>query len=65
MLGKILLGGLIGFLFGVGMTWFLVASQGNSAGRMGMSPLIAVPIPVLAIVGLIVGAVYGMNSKRK
>jgi hypothetical protein len=42
----------------------LLASSGRSAGRMGISPLILLPVPALAIVGAIAGYVIGVLKAR-
>jgi hypothetical protein len=64
MVWKCLLGGAAGFLLGVGVFFLLLGSTGNTAGRMGVSPLIFLPPVLLAIVGSVVGAVIGIMMTR-
>ena len=59
-----LLGLVAGFASGSAIMVALLASSGRSAGRMGISPLILLPVPALAIVGAITGYVIGVLKAR-
>jgi len=59
-----LLGLVAGFASGSAIMVALLDSSGRSAGRMGISPLILLPVPALAIVGAITGYVIGVLKAR-
>ncbi len=59
-----LLGGVAGFLAGVGVFFALLAGSGRAVGRAGVSPLILLPPPALAILASAAGAAIGVMKAR-